>query len=219
MSVGAAGPDVLRFADGESMRDLATYVGRALTLDDDGAVRLQAMGRVLAAWVCVLPGQGLARSGTVLGLRTMPLVDDHDLDLTVPLRGLSDRFARRSATGDTGTHLPVPPTVLAPPWVALTPPRGGWDPVGQVLVGELLAAARGGVAEVAEGAPDGAGAAAVAALRARVWGRELVPGVPAGVGLAVVSLGFVQDPGSTATVHRSGPWTRVSLPAGHVLCR
>ena len=216
---GATGGHVLRFADGETVADLATYAARALTLDADGAVRLQAPGRVLAAWVCVLPGQGLTRAGTVLGLRTMPLADEHDLDVTVPLRGLTDRFARRSATGDAGTELDVPPTTVSPSWAALTPPRGGWEAAGQVPVADLLGAAREGIAEVAQGTPDGAGAAAVASLRARVWGRELAAGVPAGAGLAVTSLGFARDRGGAATVHRSGPWTRVSLPGGHVLCR
>ncbi|HSP60564.1 MAG TPA: hypothetical protein VLO09_05850, partial [Ornithinimicrobium sp.] len=193
MSAGPGGAPVLRFGDGETVADLATYAGRALTLDEDGAVRLQASGRVLAAWVCVLPGQGLTRSGTVLGLRTMPLADEHDLDVAVPLRGLTDRFARRAATGDAGTELAVPPSTVSPPWTALTPPRGGWEPVGRVAVGDLLAAAREGVAEVAQGTPEGAGAAAVATLRARVWGRELAAGVPAGAGLAVLSLGFAGD--------------------------
>ncbi|MGC5583201.1 hypothetical protein ACPYOC_02525 [Ornithinimicrobium sp. W1665] len=219
MSASGGESAVLRFADGETVADLATYAGRALTLDEEGAVRLQARGDVLAAWVCVLPGQGLTRAGTVLGLRTMPLADGHDLDVAVPLRGLTDRFARRSATGDAGTELTVPPTTVSPPWTALTPPRAGWEPVGRIPVADLLVAARAGVAEVARGTPEGAGSAAVAALRARVWSRELTSGVPAGAGLAVLSLGFARDRDDEATVHRSGPWTRVSVPAGHVLCR
>ena len=52
---------VLTLPDGESIVDLATFVGRARTLDADGAIRLQAVGEVLAAWVCVLPGQGILR--------------------------------------------------------------------------------------------------------------------------------------------------------------
>lgn len=210
----------LTFPDGESLLDLSTFVGRARGYDAGGAVRLQAVGQVLAAWVCVLPGRDLVGSGTVLGLRTMPLAGEHDLDATVPLDGLADRFARRGATGDTSTVLTVPPTTVSPPWGGVSPPRGGWVPVGSIGSAALLQAARTGVAEVAEGTPGSAGAPAVAALRARVWGRLLEHDVPAGAGLAALALGFArEDQPRVATVHRSGPWTRVSLSAGHVVCR
>lgn len=212
----------LRFADGETVADLATYVARARGLDDDGAIRLQAVGPVLAAWTCVVPGQGLMRSGLVLALRTMPLAGGPDLDVTVPLAALADRFARRAATGDAGTELPVPPAEVRPQWAGVTPPRAGWEPAGQVSSAALLAAAEEGIAEVATGAPEGSGAAAVAMLRARVWARELEGsgGATAGAGLASRVLGFARpDDGLVATVHRAGAWTRVSLPAGHVLSR
>lgn len=210
----------LTFADVESLVDLSTYVGRARAYDGAGAMRLQAVGEVLAAWVCVLPGRDLLGSGTVLGLRTMPLAGEHRLDTTVPLAGLSDRFARRGVTADTSAVLTVPPTTVSPPWGGVTPPRGGWAPVGEIGGDTLLEAARTGIAEVAQGTPQAAGAPAVAALRARVWGRPLEHGVPAGAGLGAFVLGFARE-GSpqAATVHRSGPWTRVSLPAGHLLCR
>ena len=208
------------FVDVESLVDLSTYVGRARAYDTGGAIRLQGVGEVLAAWVCVLPGRDLVGTGTVLGLRTMPLAGEHRLDMTVPLAGLTDRFARRGVTADTSTVLTVPPATVSPPWGGVTPPRGGWAPVGQITSAALLEAARAGVAEVAEGTPGSAGAPAVAALRARVWGRRLDHDVPAGAGLAALALGFAREGDEhVATVHRSGPWTRVSLPAGHILCR
>lgn len=216
----------LTFPDGETLADLGTYVSRARSLDADGAIRLQAVGDVLAAWVCVVPGQGLMRSGLVLGLRTMRLAGQHQLDTTVPLAGLTDRFARRAATGDSGPSLPVPPTEVSPQWAGVLPPRSGWEPAGSVPVAALLAAADQGIEEVALGSPEGAGAAAVAMLRAQVWAREVLDeggtgtGAPAGAGLAVKVLGFAgPGDGQEATVHRSGAWTRVSLPAGHVLSR
>ena len=212
---------VLTFPDGESVVDLATFVGRARTLDPEGAVRLQAVGEVLAVWVCVLPGQGILRTGLVLGLRTMRLAGEHQLDVTVPLGALTDRFARRASTGDPGTALPVPPGEVAPPWAAVSPPRGGWEPAGTIPVATLRQAAQDGIAEVAQGAPEGSGAAAVEALRHRVWGRPVGLGVPAGTALAVHALGFAPSgrSGDAATVHRAGPWVRRSLPAGHVLAR
>lgn len=215
--------EVLRFPDGESVADLATFVARARRLEEEGAIRLQAVGDVLAAWVCVLPGQGVLRSGIVLGLRTMRLEGPHRLDVTVPLGGLSDRFARRAATADVSTTLQVPPGEVSPPWAAVTPPRGGWELLGSVPVVDLEAAARAGIEEVAQGAPTGSGSAAVAALRQRVWerpvGEDGVAGqVPSGVALAVDALGFVVG-APEADVHRSGPWVRLSLPSGHVLAR
>lgn len=212
---------LLRFADVESLQDLSTYVARAKHLDADGAIRLQAAGRVLAAWVRVLPGQGLLGQGLVLGLRTMPLEHDHELDAIVPLGGLSDRFARRSADGATGTEISVPPTTVNPPWAALTPPRTEWEPRATVAAQTLIDVARHGIDAVAQGTPQGAGAAAVAALRQRVWGADLPDapaGTPSGVAFAAYSLGFAQ-PGIEATILRRGPWTRVSLAGGHVLAR
>ena len=65
--------------------------------------------------------------------------------------------------------------------------------------------------------------AAVAALRQRVWARPVADGevaaqVPSGVALAVDALGFGAR-ATEASVHRSGPWVRLSLPSGHVLAR
>ena len=211
---------VLTFPDGESVADLGTYVARARALDADGAMRLQGAGEVLAAWTCAVAGQGLMRSGLVLALRTMPLAGEHRLDVTVPLAALSDRFARRQATGDVGVEVPVPPTTVSPQWAGVTPPRSGWEPVGTVSSEELMAAAEAGIAEIALGAPEGSGAAAVGMLRARVWAREIGGGAAAGAGLAAKVLGFARPgDGQEAQVFRSGAWTRVSLPAGHVLTR
>lgn len=217
----------LPLADVESLQDLGTYVGRARRLDADGAVRLQAVGGVLAAWVCVLPGQGLLGQGLVLGLRTMPLdpaAGPVELDTTVPLAAVTDRMARRAATGDVAAALPVPPTTVSPAWTALTPPRSGWEPVGEVPVGALRRAAEEGVDAVGRGTPPGAGAHAVATLRQRVWsapvqedGGPAAQRLPAGAGFAADALGFLGA--RDGVVHRSGPWTRLTLPTGYVLTR
>ncbi|XVX19018.1 hypothetical protein ACQP1U_11825 [Actinomycetota bacterium] len=207
----------LRLSDPESLRDLGRYAARARTLDGNGAVRLQAHGPVLAAYVCALEGSGLLGDGTVLGLRVARLADPATTDVTVPLAAITDRTAR--ATDDA--VLPVPPVTLAPKWAALAPPRSGWEPVATIS-GELLAAAaREGIAEVAEGTPDGAGAHAVAALREKVWGRRLPAGesdIAAGGALAAYALGFL-TPGCEVTVLRQGRWTRLDCPGGHVLMR
>ena len=105
-------------------------------------------------------------------------------------------------------------------WAALTPPRGGWEPVGSLDAGALADVARAGIAEVAHGAPAGAGGHAVADLRQRVWGRltETVPPVPAGAAFAAYALGFL-DPSERCDVVAHGRWTRLSSARGHVLVR
>ncbi|RKR74637.1 hypothetical protein [Frondihabitans australicus] len=113
----------IRLPDSLSLDDLHTFLGRALPLDEGGAVRLiatpsEAGGGVLAAYVGVLSPAGILDDGpTVLGLRTYALaggetlpasVDpgagaaaDHPagepaerLDAVVPLRAIVDRTTR-----------------------------------------------------------------------------------------------------------------------------
>lgn len=206
----------LRLADSESAADLTTYLTRAKRLDEAGDVRLQAIGTVLAAWTCVVPGRGLGSSGLVLGLRTFALAETAHLDTTVPISAITDRLARG------GADIEQPPVTSQPTWRALSPPRSGWEPVGRVADTELAEVARDGIAEVAQGAPEGSGAAAVADLRSRVWGRmtQTIPPVPAGTAFGLHALGFLR-PGTAAqaTVHTIGPWTRVATEAGFVLAR
>jgi hypothetical protein len=205
----------LTFPDVQGLDDLRTYVARAKAADDDGAIRLQAQGQTLAAYVGVLPGSGLMAEGVVIGLRAMPLAAPTHLDVTVSLAALTDRLAR-----EPGTTLPIPPMTVNVAWAAMAPPRGGWERVGAISAEEVYAVARQGIEEVASGAPADAGGAAVAALRRHVWGRltTTTPPVPAGGAFAAHVLGFAA-PGSEVTVWAHGRWTRLSTPAGHVLIR
>lgn len=206
----------LVLADAESLQDLGRYAARARALDADGAVRLQAVGLVLASWVGVLPGSGLLSTGVTIGLRTSELAEPAQLDVLVPLASVSDRVAR---PGERAV-LPVPPMTVSAPWAAVSPPRGGWHPVATVSSEALQRSASAGIAEVTGGAPQGAGAAAVAALRTQVWRRPMAdaPGVPAALAFAAYALGFL-SPGAEATVATSGPWTRLTTSAGHALTR
>jgi hypothetical protein len=206
----------LVFPDAQGLEDLRTLVARATSLDDEGAIRLQAHGTTLAAYVGVLPGTGLMAEGAVMGLRLMPLAEPSDVDVTVALASLADRLARIRS----GTALPVPPTTVSAAWVAVAPPRRGWERVGAVPAEELNAVAREGIAEVAKGAPSDAGGHAVMALRRRVWGRSTstTPPVPAGGAFAAYVLGFTPAQ-AEVTVWANGRWTRLSTPAGHVLIR
>jgi hypothetical protein len=225
---------VLHLPDAAALADLAAYLGRAKAVDPDGAVRLVGLGVVLAAYVSPLHGGG---GPTVLGLRTTALAAPAQVDVTVSLASMNDRFARlgglpgtatpRAAAGPDASgggpvDLPVPPTsVPDAAWAGVAPPRRGWEPVGLVPIHALDEVARDGVAQIVEGAPQGSGAAAVAQLRGRVWGRHLSPetgDAPAGLAFAAKALGFLRE-GEPAALYRSGPWTRLTTSAGHVLAR
>ena len=214
--MSASVPSRLVLTDHDSLLDLGRYAARARALDADGAVRLQAVGSVLAAWVGVLPGTGLLGTGTTLGLRTSALAEPAGLDVLVPLAAVTDRVAHE---GEPAV-LPVPPMRVNAAWAAVSPPRGGWVPGEPVASETLQRTAAEGIAEVTDGAPEGSGAAAVASLRAQVWRRPVAgsPHAPAALAFAAYALGFL-SPGVEATVATSGPWTRLTTPAGHALTR
>lgn len=222
---------VLRLSDPHSLADLGRFATRARALDDAGAMRLQASGEVLAAWVGVLPGSGILAEGTVLGLRTFALAEAAEVDVVVPLGAITDRTAR-----DAGSDLPVPPTRAIAAWAAVTPPRGPWEPAG-TLPGDLLAAvARDGLSEVSDAVRERGAAAGF--TRDRVWARDVLEAagphpdlldadggtvagegvVRAGGAFAAYALGFLA-PGQPVQVFRSNRWTRLSAPGGHVLMR
>jgi len=211
----------LRLLDRQTFGDLGTFVARARRLDEDGAARLVGHGAVLAVYVSPLHGGG---GPTVLGLRTLALAEPSDLDVTVPLAALGDRLAAAPTGTTEAVPLPVPPmTASGASWAGMSPPRTGWDPRGLVEPGLLRRVAEEGIARVAAGTPDGAGALAVARLRALVWG-EPIPGlddVPAGVAFAAEALGFLTaaTDDEPAALLRRGPWVRVTTATGHVLGR
>jgi hypothetical protein len=204
----------LLFADPDALEDLGTYVRRARSLDVDGAIRLAGRGMALAAYVGVLPGQGLMTTGAIIGLRVIALAEAADVDVTVSLASVSDRLARRGASS-----LSIPPTTVRVGWAAMEPPRSGWEIVGDVSVEDLKTVATQGIAEIAQGAPAGSGAHAVAALRQRVWARysQTTPPIPSGAAFAAYALGFLTQ--ESARVFAHGRWTRLSTATGHVLAR
>ena len=204
------------FGDPRGLADLGTYLGRARRANPDGAVRLQVMGRLLLTTVAVIEGSGLLGEGTVLGMRVVGIAPSDDVDTTVSFASVTDRLAREEQT----SVLSVPPTTVRAPWSGLTPPRDGWEPVGQ-LDGEAVdTIARQGISQVAEGSPDGAGGHAVDTLRRRVWGTmsDTVPPIAAGLAFGAHVLGFTA-PGEPASIAAQGRWTRLSTARGHVLVR
>lgn len=204
------------FADPQDLADLRTFVTRAKNVDD-GAIRLQGSGSVLAAYVCVLRPRLLGESTpTILGLRTMALSRPSTVDVTVPLSAVLDRIARAS---ENSASLPVPPSTVSESWTGVSAPRSGWDPVGPVSEIDLRSVAEAGIREVADLVPSSAGAMMVNNARANVWGRpvDFAAGLPAGAAFAALTLGFLAD--GKQELFRAGRWFRLSGPRGHVLIR
>lgn len=209
----------LLIADDGTVADLVTYLGRAAQVDPGGATRLVGRGEVLACYVSPVHGAG---GPTVLGLRVLRLAEPVDVDTTVPIAALADRFARLPSPGCGGVvELPVPPQQAADAaWAGISPPRSGWQVQGAVARELLLEAARAGVEQVATGTPDGAGSAAVARLRALVWGCDVadVPGLASGAAYAAQALGFIGADEPVA-LYAVGAWRRLTTSRGHVLAR
>jgi hypothetical protein len=197
--------------------DLATLVGRAQRIDPDGSARLVASGTLLAAYASPVHGSA---GPTVLALRVHGLVEPAEVDVTVPRVALSDRFARlQRTTGPRRLMLP-PSQPSGAPWAGLSPPRTGWSAVGELGADVLADAARRGSEEITAGAPAGSGAAAVARLRALVWGRPVPghPDVPAGAAFVLDAFGFLV-PTERVQVHSHGLWRRLTTTRGYVLSR
>ena len=206
----------LTFTEPSDLADLRTFATRARSIDD-GAIRLQASGPVLAAYVCVLRPRLLGESTpTILGLRTMALAQPADTDVTVPLSAVLDRLAR---AGQNDVELPLPPVTVAESWAGIGAPRSGWELLGPLQDTALRRAAEAGIAEVAAIIPDKPGALIVNNARATVWGRELAGarGLPSGAAFAALTLGFLAD--GEQQLYRAGRWFRLSGPRGHVLAR
>jgi hypothetical protein len=197
--------------------DLATFVGRAQRVDPDGATRLVAAGTTLAAYASPVHGAG---GPTVLALRVHSLLRPGEVDVTVPLVALADRFARwQRVTGPRELALP-PSAAAGVGWAGVSPPRSGWVPVGVLAADVLADVARRGSEEITGGAPEGSGSAAVARLRALVWGRPLGPDVdvPAGAAFTLDAFGFLV-PTEQVQVHAHGRWRRLTTSRGYVLSR
>jgi hypothetical protein len=203
--------------DAPSLDDLHVFLSRAARVEE-GSVRLIAGSGVLAVYSSVFTPAGiLDESATVLGLRTLALTEPAAFDAVVPVRSLIQRVERAQGEGATAIGLPM--EVNTATWAAISPPRGGWQPMGEVAPALLDTAARAGIRDVASAVPDGAGEQIVRKVRSEVWGKP-IPGaehIPSGAAFAAFALGFLgEDP---VRVYETGPWTRLSTQRGHVLVK
>ncbi|MDO5618410.1 hypothetical protein [Kocuria sp.] len=215
--------------DASSVEDVRTYLSRARSIDDDGAVRFQGVGGAVGMWSCVLARAGLLdNTPTVLGLRTAGLGQPSTLDAVVSLGAVLDRIPRLRSTGDS--MLRLPPYDEKAAWAGVSPSLSGWEAVGAVPAQALVTTAKAGTEEVAQTIPTNAGREIVQRVRSGVWSRVSEWGqganddgespfvVPDGAAFAAWALGFLRsDDDSEVPVAVNGSWTRLSCPGGFVL--
>lgn len=207
----------LHFAEAAILQDLNTYISRGRRINEQG-IRLQALGKVLAAWLPVMtPSTLTSRIPAVLGLRTMALAEESEADITVELSSVTERLARMNPVETT---LALPPSRINAPWAAVTPPRSGWALRGTMRDADLRQVAQEGIAEVAEAVPQTAGPHVVEQVREHVWSLPLEHRMPKGAAFGALSMGFLQDgEDATSTIHTHGKWVRLTSAGGFILSR
>ena len=203
----------LRFPDPLAAADLVTFAGRAALMGADG-LRLQASAGTLAMTTAVLAPRGLLDPNpTVLGMRILSVDPALVCDLVVEPTSLQ-------TADDDARAVALPDTAIAPAWAGIAPPRGDWEPVGEIAASVLAARAQEGMARVADELPESPGEDVVRAVRGRVWGPsdDALLGLPAGVAFTAIGLGFIGGD-ERAVARRSGTWSRITVARGHVLVR
>ncbi len=209
----------ITFFESADVSDLKSFLERAKRLDENGAVKFKAAGDVLAVYVApMFSGSLLGGGTTVLGLRTMRLRGDFQIDASFEISAILDRLAK--PTVFMTSALELPPVSVKVAWAGITPPREGWVRVSGIAQAELSEVAKAGIAEVASLLPTSIGASIASKVRQEVWGR-LIEGptlYPAGAAFAISGLGFL-TPDVVVDVFQAPGWLRLSTPNGHVLCR
>lgn len=202
----------LLFPDAPTASDVLVFAQRAARLGD-GAVRVKAHDGTLVLTAAPLAPRTLIEpTPTILGMRVARVDPELVCDLVVEASGL--------AASPDPCALTLPESAVTATWAGVSPPRAGWETVGEVPASALASHAQWGIAAVAEQVPTDAGDDAVHAVRAAVWGApdDALSSLPRGVAFAAFALGFIGGE-ETAVVRRQGPWLRLSLARGHVLTR
>ena len=225
------------------VKDLATYISRALAVNPEAAIRLTARGRVLAVFACSLePEDASSTAPVIMGMRALHLAAESTLDMTVQAQALQERLARlqkqaeqQSAEGQQNPELMLymPPVTVNAGWTGKAAPVRGWSEVGTVPVEEFARATAEGLEAVDRALPENPGAAVLTTVRSRIWSSPMVleylPAfdgvqVPTGAAFALRVYGFIPEgftgelPVFAARVG-SDEWLRIVAPAGMVLVR
>ncbi len=214
--------NTFQLLDEQTALDLKSYLTRARKMDQKGAVRLRAFGTLLTAYVAPLFTASILDDGpTVLGLRTMELKSEAEINILVPIQAVLDRLAfelERPATEERFVFDMVSTERI--PWAGVSPPRTGWVEAGFLSEELLTNTAKKGITEVAETIPESVGGPIAARIRAEVWGRaiDVESKVPAGAAFAAAGLGFLVKDQNVPVFHSQG-WVRLSTEFGHVLSK
>ena len=209
----------ITFFESSDIADLKSFLERAKRLDENGCVKFKAAGDVLAIYVAPIFSGSLLGSGTtVLGLRTMRLRGEFQLDASFEISAILDRLAK--PTVFMTCALELPPVSVKVAWAGITPPRDGWLKVSGIGQPELSEVAKVGIAEVASVLPTSIGASIASKVRQDVWGRVVEGSTqyPAGAAFAISGLGFL-TPNEVVDVFQAAGWLRLTSQNGHVLCR
>lgn len=201
----------LPLADAQTAADALTFATRAARVGD-GTVRLRAVSGVLAMSCAPVAPRGLLdATPTVLALRTLGVDPELECDLVVDAEAL-----RRD-----DASLVLPAVARRAAWAGVSPPRGGWEPAGEIAAAVIRRIAEDGMADVARTVPERAGEDVVHRVRSAVWSQTdaALAGLPHGAAFAAEALGFLPDAEESAVVLTTTGWSRLSLRRGHVLVR
>lgn len=210
-------------SDRATMLDLQAYLTRAKRLDPEGMVRIRAFGDVLACYVApIFAGSLMEHGPTVLGLRTSELAEDAEVDVVVPITAVLDRLAALAANDENwkGKYYVVLPESVRAPWAGVSPPRSGWEIVGEIQESLLTEIAKSGIAEVAESIPESVGGPIAARIRGEIWGRSMQGDspVPTGAAFVAAGLGFLTE-NEVVPIYQTQGWIRLSPMNGHILSK
>jgi len=207
--------------DKQSALDLQAYLNRAKRLDPEGLVRLRAFGNVLAAYVApIFSGSFMDNGPTVLGLRTIELARDAEVDVLVQIGSVLERLAKVLDAASNEFTIEVPPVTMRAAWAGISAPRSGWAQTGSINETILTQIARDGIAEVADTLPASVGGPIAARIRGEIWGRGIEQDVtiPTGAAFVAAGLGFMTENEEVGIFHADN-WVRLSTDFGHVLSR
>jgi hypothetical protein len=207
-------------ADRHTAEDLQAYLTRAKRLDPEGLVRFRAYGKVLASYVApIFAGSFMEAGPTILGLRTCELASESEIEALVPIGNILDRLAKLLADDPKRYVLELPDSQKAA-WAGISPPRVGWELIGEIPEQELTDIAKEGIAEVADTLPESVGGPIAAKIRGEIWGRQMKFGsrVPTGAAFVAAGLGFLTEE-ELVQVYLTQGWVRLSSEHGHVLAK
>ncbi len=210
--------DVLIFDDVNSVSDLANFISRAKTIEDDAALFV-ARGTALAVYVPVLVPAELGQGQyTILGMRVHRLAQPAEINASYSLSSIQDRLARMA---DSSVEFSLPPVEATARWAGISVPLSGWEEAGTITDRELSQAAQTGIDAVAQALPENPGKPVISQIRQRIWSSNIAdqtPALPMGAAFAMHALGFLSTDGESRVL-KQGAWHRISNGRGHAVLR